>query len=189
MDGDATGPQKCPPHSPVSNEHCPAPPDRKNLPHLIDDIVIWSNTIFAEHIKHINIIMKASIASHLFCNPKKCNFFLTEMDFLGHHISAQGIEPNKSKIKKILNWPVPMNPTEVQAFLSLVRYIAAFLPKFMDHTLLLTPLTNKMAKSDFSWTDNHQLAFESIKALVVSTDCLTVIDHANPGKKQDLRHL
>ena len=54
----------------------------------------------------------------------------------------------------------------------------------MDHTLLLTPLTNKMAKSDFSRTDDHQLAFESIKALVVSADCLTVIDHANPGKNK-----
>ena len=54
----------------------------------------------------------------------------------------------------------------------------------MDHTLLLTPLTNKMAKSDFSWTDNHLLAFKSIKALVIGADCLTVIDHANPGKNK-----
>ena len=42
-----------------------------------------------------------------------------------------------------------MNPTEVQAFLGLIQYIAVFLPKLMDHMLLLTPLTNKMAKSDF----------------------------------------
>ena len=115
--------------------------------------------------------MKSLIALRLFCNPKKCDFFLTEMDFLGHHISARGIKPNKSKIQKILDWPVPMNLTEVQAFLGLVWYIAAFLPKLMDHMLLLTPLTNKMAKSDFSWTGDHQLAFESIKALVISADC------------------
>ena len=66
------------------------------------------------------MVMKALIASHLFCNPKKCDFFLTEMDFLGHHISAQGIEPNKSKIQKMLDWPVLTNPTEVRAFLGLV---------------------------------------------------------------------
>ena len=53
----------------------------------------------------------------------------------------------------------------------------------MDHMLLLTPLTNKMAKSDFSWTGDHQLAFESIKALVISADCLTIIDHTNPEKR------
>ena len=101
----------------------------------------------------------------------------------GHHISAQGIEPNKSKIQKILYWPVPTNPTEVQTFLGLIRYIAVFLPKLMDHMLLLTPLTNKMARSDFSWTGDHQLAFESIKALVISADCLTIIDHTNPEKR------
>ena len=49
----------------------------------IDDIVIWSNTI-AEHVKHIDMVMKSLIASCLFCNPKKCDFYLTEMDFLGH---------------------------------------------------------------------------------------------------------
>ena len=149
----------------------------------INDIVIWLNTI-AEHVKHIDMVMKSLIAVCLFCNPPKSDFFLMEMDFLGHHISAQGIKPNKSKIQKILDWPVPTNPMEVQAFLGLVWYIALFLPKLTDYMLLLTPLTNKMAKSDFSWTDDHQLAFEPIKTLVIGADCLTVIDHADPGKNK-----
>ena len=149
----------------------------------IDDIVIWSNTV-REHVKHIDIVMKALIAARLFCNPKKCAFFLTEMDFLGHHISARGIEPNTSKIQKILDWPVPTNSTEVRAFLGLVRYIASFLPKLADHTHVLTPLTNKIAKDLFSWTAQHQYAFDSIKALVVGADCLTVVDHTNPGKNK-----
>ena len=79
----------------------------------IDDIVIWSNTV-TEHVKHINMVMNALIAARLFCNPKKCDFFLTEMDFLRHHISARGIEPNTSKIQKILDWPIPTNSTEVR---------------------------------------------------------------------------
>ena len=37
-----------------------------------------------------------------------------EMDFLRHHISAWGIEPNTSKIQKILDWPIPTNLTEVR---------------------------------------------------------------------------
>ena len=85
----------------------------------IDDIVIWSNTV-AKHVKHIDMVINALIAARLFCNPKKCDFFLTEMDFLRHHISAQGIEPNTSKIQKILDWPIPTNSTEVRVFLGLV---------------------------------------------------------------------
>jgi hypothetical protein len=45
----------------------------------------------------------------------------------------------------------------------------------------LTPLTTKKAKKNFpEWTDIHQSAFEGIKALVLSAECLTVIDHENP---------
>ena len=50
----------------------------------IDDIVVWSNMV-AEHIKHIDMVMKVL---RLFCHPKKCALFLMEIDFLGHHISA-----------------------------------------------------------------------------------------------------
>ena len=106
------------------------------------------------------------------------------MDFLRHHISARGIKLNTSKIQKVLDWPIPTNSTEVWAFLGLVRYIASFLPKLADHTYILTPLTNKSSKTLFSWTVEHQCAFESIKALVAGANCLTVVDHINPGKNK-----
>jgi hypothetical protein len=67
-------------------------------------------------------------------NPKKCSFFLLELDFWGHHISAHGVEAHSSKVDKILNWPAPKNATDVRSFLGLVRYISAFLPKLADHT-------------------------------------------------------
>ena len=103
------------------------------------------------------------------------------MDFLRHHISARGIKLNTSKIHKILDWPIPTNSTEVQAFLGLVQYIASFLPKLAVHMYILIPLTNKSSKTLFSWTAEYQCAFESIKALVVRASCLTVVDHTNPG--------
>ena len=49
---------------------------------------------------------------------------------------------------------------------------------------VLTPLTNKIAKMHFSWIANHQYAFESIKALIVGADCLTIVDHTNLGKNK-----
>ena len=53
----------------------------------VNDIVIWSNTIH-EHIRHIDIVMKALSMADVFCNLRKCDFFSTKLDFLGHHISA-----------------------------------------------------------------------------------------------------
>src|SRR5882762_4244482 len=147
----------------------------------LDDIIIWSNTV-AEHTKHIDMVMKALADAKLHLNPNKCAFFCLEIDFLGHHISARGIEPNSSKVERILNWPVPQNATDVRSYLGLVRYVAALLPKLADHTSVLTPLTTKDAHKHFPpWTNEHQYAFEAIKSLVISADCLTVIDHECPG--------
>lgn len=150
----------------------------------LDDVIIWSSSL-EEHSKHIDMVMGALRRARLYCNPKKCKFFQTELDFLGHHISARGIEPNSSKVDKILQWPVPKSCTDVRAFLGLVRYIASFLPKLADYTCILTPLTTKEAWKDFpTWSPEHQSAFEAIKALVVSADCLTTIDHENPGENK-----
>ena len=55
----------------------------------------------------------------------------------------------------------------------------------MDHTCILTPLTTKEARRQFpTWTAEHQHAFEAIKALVISQECLTTINHTNLGKNQ-----
>jgi hypothetical protein len=147
----------------------------------LDDIVIWSNSV-SEHTKHIDMVMKALADAKLHLNLKKCAFFCLEIDFLGHHISACGIEPNSSKVETIMNWPVPQNATDVHAFLGLIRYVATFLPKLADHTTVLTPLTTKDAQKHFPiWTEEHQFAFDSIKSLVLSANCLMVIDHEHLG--------
>jgi hypothetical protein len=147
----------------------------------LDDIIIWLDSVIG-HVKHIDMVMKALMAAKLHLNPDKCAFFCLEINFLGHHISACRIEPNSSKVEQILNWPVPQSSTNVCLFLGLVHYVSAFLPKLADHSSMLTPLITKDAHKHFpTWTDEHQYAFDAIKALVVSADCLTIIDHENPG--------
>ena len=135
------------------------------------------------HVKHINMVMKALANVKLFCNKKKCQSFMMELNFLEHHISACGIELNSSKIQRILNWPTPGNSTDIHTFLGLVCYIVNFLPTLANYTHVLTPLLTKEAKSNFVWNEMHQITFESIKSLVVSINCLTVIDHCDPNNK------
>jgi hypothetical protein len=146
----------------------------------LDNILIWSENI-AEHTKHIDMVMAALHRARLYCNPDKCNFYLQELDFLGHHISVRGIEPQTSKIDRITNWLIPKSATDVRAFLGLVQYISAFLPQLADHTSILIPLTNKECCRNFpTWNSDHQMAFDVINGLVLNTDCLTTIDHENP---------
>lgn len=143
----------------------------------IDDIVIWSNSI-EEHIVNVHTILSTLSKASLYCNPKKTHPLFWEIDFLGHHISAHGIEAHNKKVSCILDWPVPQSASDVHAFLGLVRYIANFLLKLADNTAILTPLMEKHCDHQFPpWTDVHQLAFKQIKQLIISCECLTVIDH------------
>lgn len=71
-----------------------------------DDIIIWSQTV-AEHVKNVATVLEALHAAKLFCSDKKTDLFCVEVDFLGHHISRRGIEPQSKKVDRIMNWTTP----------------------------------------------------------------------------------
>ena len=150
----------------------------------LDDIVIWSNSV-TEHQENVRTILQALRDADLYCSTKKSQLFTTELDFLGHRISQRGIEPNARKIEKIRNWPVPKNAKDVRKFLGLVQYLAAFLPRLAEHRAVLTPLTTKEAQNEWpGWGLQHHRAFQNIKDVVLSSECLTTIDHENMGGRK-----
>ena len=143
----------------------------------LDDIVIWSDTI-EEHIENVKTIMNVLREARLHVNCKKTKLFCEEIDFLGHHISQRGVEADNRKVAKILDWPVPKCVKDVRQFLGLVRYLNAFLLKLAMQSDILNRLTWKDCNEKFpEWTQKYQDAFEAIKQIVVSRECLTIIDH------------
>ncbi|EEB95637.1 hypothetical protein MPER_05358 [Moniliophthora perniciosa FA553] len=145
----------------------------------LDDIIIWSDN-FEEHERHLRLILEALRDHRLYCNKKKSEFFLFELHFLGHVISTHGIEPDESKVSRIKNWPTPQCPDDVRAFLGLTRYLASFLRNLAEYTRVLSPLTSLHDHKWPEWNESHSEAFNNIKDLVTSAECLTVIDHDNP---------
>lgn len=150
----------------------------------LDDIVIWSNSI-EEHIEHLRKIFEAMCKVNLYCNLYKTFLFGKSIDFLGHVITANGINADPRKCEKVLQSPTPTTASNVHGFIGLMRYLAAFLPQLAEHTSVLTPLTTKDADLFFPrWTREHQHVFDAIKALVTGAKCLTIIDYNNTtGKK------
>jgi RNase H-like domain found in reverse transcriptase len=137
---------------------------------------VWSNNL-EEHTCNVRLILQALENAKLYCNPKKCKLFCTEIHFLGHRISCKGIESDEGKADQIKNWPTPHSASNVRSFLGLVCYLAAFLPHLARFTVVLDELTKKECDKLFpGWERRHQAAFEAIKKLVMSTDCLTTID-------------
>jgi hypothetical protein len=130
-----------------------------------------------DYIRDVHAVLSALHAAQLYINEKMTNLFQTEIKFLGHKISAHGMEADSKKVDMILSWPRPKTATQTRSFIGLVRYISAFLPNLMEHTAVIADLITKDADCHFPpWTDKHQHAFDSIKNLMVSRDCLTTIN-------------
>jgi hypothetical protein len=149
----------------------------------LDDIVIWSQSI-EEHIVNVRHVMQALVDAKLYCNPNKTNLFKYDIKFLGHKVSQSGIEADDKKVDKILDWPAPESVHDVRRFLGLVRYLNAFLPRLALQSQVLNELTLKRYERNFpAWTERYQTAFQAIKDIVVSRECLTVIDHSDTSKR------
>jgi hypothetical protein len=88
---------------------------------FIDDILIFSKTK-EDHEKHLRLVLEKLKSNKLYTKFSKCEFWLTEVAFLGHVISTGGVSVDPSNVKDVLNWMPPMNALEIRSFLRLASY-------------------------------------------------------------------
>ena len=100
----------------------------------------------------------------------KCKFWLSEVVFLGHVVSAEGIRVDPKKIEAIVQWKAPKNVSEVRSFLGLAGYYRRFVNGFSIIATLMTKLLQKDVK--FEWTEKCQQSFEKLKALLTEASIL-----------------
>jgi hypothetical protein len=79
---------------------------------FIDDILVYSKTE-EEHGEHLRLVLGTLREHQLYAKFSKCEFWLKEVGFLGHVISAGGVSVDPYKITSILERKAPTNPTEV----------------------------------------------------------------------------
>ena len=126
----------------------------------LDDIIIYSRSE-KEHLEHLEEIFTRLKAAGLKLKLEKCCFFKTHIQYLGHLISADGIQPLSEKLKSITKMPVPRNPKEVKQFLGLVGYYWKLVPRLADISRVLTNLTKK--DMEFEWTPECENCFQILK--------------------------
>ncbi|XP_074336685.1 uncharacterized protein LOC141673855 [Apium graveolens] len=104
----------------------------------------------------------------------KCEFWLREVQFLGHVISNEGVKVDPSKIEAVMNWERPKTPTEVRSFMGLAGYYRRFVQNFARITTPLTKLTRKNEKSE--WTEKCEESFQELKNGLLSEPVLVLLD-------------
>jgi hypothetical protein len=83
---------------------------------FIEDILIFSR-MEEEHEVHLRLVLEKLRVHQLYANFRKCEFWITQVTFLGHIISAGRVSVDPSKVKDVLNWRPPTNVSEIQSFL------------------------------------------------------------------------
>ncbi|KAM1825989.1 hypothetical protein ACFX13_025397 [Malus domestica] len=96
------------------------------------------------------------------------------MAFLGHVISAQGIQVDSQKVAAMENCEQPRTVTEVQSFLGLAGYYRQFVKDFLVIALPLTRLTRKDVK--FGWDNNCEQSFQQLKYYLTHAPVLALPD-------------
>jgi hypothetical protein len=76
----------------------------------------------------------------------KCKFWLSEVPFLGHVISSQGIYVDPSKVRNVLDWKPLRTMHQVHSFLGLAGYYRRFISNFSKITKPITDLLKKEEK-------------------------------------------
>ena len=115
-------------------------------------------------------------------NVEKCKFKETELIYLGHKLTVNGIEPDENKIKSILEMPKPEDEKDVQRLLGLIHYVGKFIPNLSE----LTATSRELLVKDkpWQWGKSQNQSFERIEELLVSKKCLAYYDVQKPVKIQ-----
>jgi hypothetical protein len=140
---------------------------------FIDDILIFSKTM-EEHEEQLRLVLEKLRSNQLYVKFSKCEFWLTEVSFFGHVISAGGVSVDPGKVKDVLNWMPPTTVSEIQSFLGLVGYYHWFIK---DFSKIAKPMTKLLEKNKvFEWTKECQASFEELKKRLTSSPVLVLPD-------------
>jgi hypothetical protein len=78
--------------------------------------MIFGETL-QEHNEKLREIFERLRQFNLKIEPDKCEFFRTELSYLGHVVTSEGVKHDPQKVKSIKEFPIPKNTTDVKSFL------------------------------------------------------------------------
>lgn len=135
----------------------------------VDDVIV-TGCSEQHHLRNLRKVFEVCRNCNLKLNPAKCQFFKTEVTYLGHKISEKGVLPDDSKFDAIKNYPIPKNADEVRRFTAFCNYYRRFAAHFAEITYPLNQLTKKGVK--FEWTPECNKAFVTLKNALMNPPIL-----------------
>lgn len=131
----------------------------------VDDCLIASDNEDL-HYQHLETVFKRLHENGITINLEKCEFLRREIDFLGYHITSQGIQPTEENYKAIMEFPKPKTIQELRRFLGMVNFYRSNIPRAAENQRILNEYLHGSKKNDNSpvpWTTEADKAYEKCK--------------------------
>ena len=139
----------------------------------LDDVIVFSQS-FDLHLQHLRLVFQRFWEANIKLKPSKCHFAHSQVNYLGHVVSREGIKPDPEKIKAVRDFPIPKTVRDVRAFLGLSGYYRKFA---RDYSLIAAPLHDLTKKNTpFIWSDAGHAAFLQLKEALISAPILVFLD-------------
>jgi hypothetical protein len=140
---------------------------------FIDDILVYSQNE-QEHEEHLRKVLQRLRDYQLYAKLSKCEFWISEVLFLGHIINQEGLVVDPKKVAAILDWKAPKDARGIKSFIGMASYYRRFIEGFSK---IAKPMTALLAKKvEFKWTPACQKSFETLKEKLTKAPVLILPD-------------
>ena len=150
-----------------------------NLPGVavyLDDILV-SGKNAQDHLQNLRGLLACLHERGLRCRLDKCVFGQASVEYLGHQLSYNGVAKGQ-KVDAVCKMPTPTNVSSLRSFLGSVQFYGKFISNLSTLTEPLNKLTRKGVK--WEWNKEQDLAFETLKQILVKDTVLAHFDPNNP---------
>ena len=141
----------------------------------IDDLAISSKTL-DQHVEHLNKVAQRLRWSGLMLKPSKAQFMVKEVEYLGHLVNEEGVQPLPRKLEALRKFPTPTTPQEIKRFLGMCSFYRKWVPRFSTLAGPMTALLKKDVIFNWEVRGSTGLAFEALKGALTTPPILAFPD-------------
>ena len=146
---------------------------------VVDDIVIYDRDR-EHHTEHVRQFLKRCEEKRITLNISKWEFAKPSVSFAGFHLSSDGYRIDPSITQAIAKFPTPSNRTDLRSFIGLVNQLSSSTSTIATLLAPLRPLLR--TKNEFTWSEEFEQAFNSVKQSLTSAPMLHYFDYTKPTR-------
>ena len=143
---------------------------------IMDDILVWGKDL-EEHDSRLKCVLDKAREYNLKLGPGKCKFRQSELTYVGHLLTSEGVKPDPEKIRAVEAMERPTCVKELQTFIGFIQYMSKFMPNISTVSAPLRILLEK--NTMWHWGEEQQRSFDHLKSMAVNAP---ILQYYNPKK-------